>query len=162
MPTSLLLMLVITFLYAGYNLFIKISSNHVPIQLSSTLLATIALQISALSVSCLIVAGLLIRGESIPALPITAYSWAILAGLCVGFAELGYFFLFRGFAGAPPMPANIAIPFIVSGTIVIAVIFAWLILREPMTLQKVVGMVLIAVGVAAIYMDFKPGAVTGS
>jgi len=146
-------MLAITFLYAGYNLFIKVSSSHMPTDLSSSLLATIALQITALSLSCLFAAGLLLRGDTMVALPFSAYAWAILAGLCVGLAEIGYFFLFRGFGDSPPMPANIAIPFIVSGTIVVALAFAWLILGETMTWQKVAGICLITMGVATIYMD---------
>ena len=162
MPSSLLLMLVITFAYAGYNLFIKVSSNYMPTDLSSTLLATIALQVAALSVSCVAAAVLLLRGDSMMALPMSAYTWAMLAGLCAGLAEIGYFFLFRGFGGAPPMAANIAIPFIVSGTIVIAVIFAWLVLKETMTWQKAAGMLLIAVGVATIYIDHKPAGLAGS
>ena len=51
------------------------------------------------------------------------------------------------------MSANVAIPFIVSGTIVVTVIIAWLLFREPMTWQKVLGTVLIVSGVATIYLD---------
>ncbi len=161
MSISLFLMLAITFLYAGYNLFIKISSNHLPTDLASTLLAAVVLQVTALTVSCVLIAGLLIRGETIASLPLQAYSWAVLAGMCIGLAEVSYFFLFRGFGETPPMPATIAIPFIVSGTIVVAVIFAWLALKEPLSWQKLIGMILIAAGVATMYINHKPAGLAG-
>ena len=153
MSTSLILLLLITFLYAGYNLLIKVSSSYVPLEASSTILATIALQIAALLASCLFAAALMVRGATALALPSSAYLWAVLAGLCIGTAEIAYFYLFRGIASAPPMSANVAIPFIVSGTIVVTVIIAWLLFREPMTWQKVLGTVLIVSGVATIYLD---------
>ena len=162
MSTPLFLLLVITFLYAGYNLLIKVSTTHVPLESSSTILATIALQIAALSVSCIFAAGLLIRGGSSLALPSPAYAWAILAGLCIGGAEICYFYLFRGVAGHPPFPANISIPIIVSGTIVITVLLAWLMLKEPLTLRKIVGTILVIFGVVVIYMDSKFTALTGT
>ena len=153
MSTPLVLLLVITFLYAGYNLLIKVSTSHVPLESSSTILATIALQIAALSVSCIFAAGLLIRGGGSLALPSPAYAWAILAGLCIGGAEICYFYLFRGVAGHPPFPANIAIPFIVSGTIVLTVLIAWLTLKEPLSWQKIIGAILVVTGVVVIYLD---------
>ena len=39
MSTPLILLLLITFLYAGYNLLIKVSSSYVPLEASSTILA---------------------------------------------------------------------------------------------------------------------------
>ena len=162
MSTPLVLLLVITFLYAGYNLLIKVSTSHVPLESSSTILATIALQIAALSVSCIFAAGLLMRGGSSLALPSPAYMWAILAGLCIGGAEIGYFYLFRGIAGHPPFPANIAIPFIVSGTIVLTVLITWLTLKEPLSWQKIIGTILVVVGVVVLYMDSRYPTLTGT
>lgn len=162
MSTSLILLLVITFLYAGYNLLIKVSSSYVPLEASSTILATITLQIAALLISCLFATALMVRGATSLALPSSAYLWAALAGLCIGAAEIAYFYLFRGVASAPPIAANIAIPFIVSGTIVVTVIIAWLLFREPMTWQKVLGTVLIVAGVATIYLDRQPFGIASS
>ena len=162
MSTPLILLLLITFLYAGYNLLIKVSSSYVPLEASSTILATIALQIAALLVSCLFAAALMVRGATALALPSSAYLWAVLAGLCIGTAEIAYFYLFRGIASVPPMSANVAIPFIVSGTIVVTVIIAWLLFREPMTWQKVLGTVLIVSGVATIYLDRGISGTVGS
>lgn len=162
MSASIILLLVITFLYAGYNLLIKVSSSYVPVEVSSTIFATITLQVAALLISCLFAAGLIVRGAASLALPPPAYLWAALAGLCIGVAEIAYFYLFRGVASAPPMPANIAIPIIVSGTIVVAVIIAWLLFREPMTWQKALGTVLIVAGVATIYLDREHTGIIGA
>ncbi len=155
MSVSLLLLLLITFLYAGYNLLIKVSTSYVPIESSSTILATIALQVSALAVSCVFVAGLIARGGNALGLPTSAYLWAALAGICIGCAEIAYFYLFRGVADSPPIAANIAIPFVVSGTVVVAIFLAWIFLKEALSWQKAFGMLLIVAGVMAIYLDDK-------
>ncbi len=161
MSATLFLLLIITFLYAGYNLLIKVSSGFVPITASSTILATIALQLAALVVSCLFATGLLVRGASALSLPTSAYVWAVLAGICIGGAEIGYFYLFRGIAGAPPLAANIAIPFIVSGTIVVTALAAWLTFNESLSWQKGFGIALIIIGVITIYLDKKPAGLVG-
>lgn len=161
MSNSLFLLLAITSLYAGYNLLIKVSSSFVEDTTASTILATISLQTVALFVSCLFATGLLLRGGTTFSLPPTAFVWAALAGVCIGFAEIGYFYLFRGMENTPPVAANIAIPFIVSGTIVIALLLSWLVLREPASIKKVLGALLIVIGVATIYFDKKPDAIIG-
>ena len=152
MYASITLLLTITFLYAGYNLFIKISSGHVADFATSTILATIALQLSALIVSCAFVAGLLIRGNHILALSTPVYAWAAAAGVCIGVAEIGYFYLFRGVMGSDPIPANIAIPCIVGGTTFIAMIFSWLVLQESMTELRFLGGTMIIGGVIVMFM----------
>ncbi len=150
-------------MYAGYNLLIKVSSSYVPIESTSIIFATMTLQFAALVASCVFAAGLLIRGElSFALLPTSAISWAALAGFSIGCAEIGYFFLFRGFGDSPPMSANIAIPFIVSGTIVVTLIIAWLLFKEPLSWQKILGTILVVAGVATIYLDKKPEAIVGA
>ena len=62
MYASLLLLITITTLYAAYNLLIKASTDLVPVTSTSTILATIALQISALAISSVFAIGLLLRG----------------------------------------------------------------------------------------------------
>ena len=51
MWTGILLLTAITALYAGYNLLVKVSSNHVPESATTTVLATICLQLAALAAS---------------------------------------------------------------------------------------------------------------
>ena len=62
MYASLILLLGVTSLYAGYNLLVKVSSGHVPAVATTPILATIALQVAALAVSAAFAAGLVLRG----------------------------------------------------------------------------------------------------
>ncbi len=48
---GLLLLVTVTTLYAGYNLLIKVSVSHVPAAATSTIVATICLQVAALPAS---------------------------------------------------------------------------------------------------------------
>ena len=59
---TILLLISVTVLYAGYNLLVKISSEHVPNLATSTVMATICLQIAALAVSSIFAIYLLNRG----------------------------------------------------------------------------------------------------
>ena len=151
MYASLLLLLAITTLYAGYNILIKFSSDLVPESVTSTILATIALQFAALAISSVYAITLLIKGGQALALPAGAFGWAIAAGLCIGAAEIGYFYLFRGVGGGAPMLANLAIPTIVGGTIVITLLVSWLILSEPVTGLRVFGAALAVVGIVTMF-----------
>ena len=154
MYASLILLFVITVLYAGYNLFIKVSSSVVPVAATSTILATITLQVAALAISSVFAIGLLLRGNQILTLSVSAYTWAAVAGLCIGAAEIGYFYLFRGVFNSEPMSANIAIPCIVGGTILVTVIVSWLALQEPFSWSKLLGAALI---VSGVIVTFVPG-----
>ena len=153
MYAPLLLLLTVTFLYAGYNLLIKVSSNYVPAETTSTILATITLQVAALTISCIFAVGLLIRGASTLTLTTPALLWAAAAGLCIGTAEIGYFYLFRGSLGSAPVNANLAIPVIVGGTILVTIVVSWLLLREPMTWMKFFGAILIVIGVVMMFLN---------
>ena len=151
MYASLTLLLAITALYAGYNLLVKVSSGHVPAAATTPILGTIALQAAALAVSAVFAAGLLIRGGHVLAISSTAFAWAVAAGVCIGAAEIGYFYLFRGVGGAEPMPANVAIPVIVSGAIVLTVLVSWFVLREPFTWVRLLGAALVVAGVVTLF-----------
>ena len=153
MYLSLTLLLAVTVFYAGYNLLVKVSSGHVPAVATTPILATITLQAAALAVSAAFAAGLVLRGGHVLAVSAPAVSWAVAAGLCIGAAEIGYFYLFRGVAGNEPMPANVAIPIIISGTIVLTLLVSWLVFREPFTWVRVVGAALVVVGVVTLFAD---------
>jgi len=153
--SSLLLIAVITALYASYNLLVKVSSDYVPVNVTSTVLATICLQVAALTASLCFLSFLLARGGQVLMLSTRAYLWAASAGLCIGVAEIFYFYLFRGGEGREAVAANVAIPIIVSGTIAITLIVSYFLFREPLTpvqlggtLLVIAGMALIAVGAA--------------
>ena len=56
------LLAAVTILYAGYNVLIKVSGGYVPAGVTSTILATICLQIAALLTSVIFISILALRG----------------------------------------------------------------------------------------------------
>ncbi len=148
---GLLLLVTVTTLYAGYNLLIKVSAGHVPAAATSTIAATICLQIAALMTSILFLSIALIRGGQVLQLTWGAYVWAAAAGLCIGGAEIAYFYLFGGIGTIKPMAANVVIPTVVSGTIVITAIAAYFIFRESLTPIQFAGVGCIILGVLLLY-----------
>ena len=153
MYLSLVILLGVTALYAGYNLLVKVSSGYVPAAATTPILATMSLQAAALAVSVAFAAGLALQGGHVLAVSRAAVVWAVAAGLCIGAAEIGYFYLFRGVGGGEPMAANVAIPVIVSGAIVLAVVVSWLVFREPFTWTRLLGAALVASGVVVLFAD---------
>ena len=153
------LLCLITLLYAGYNLFIKVSGGHVPETASTTLLATLCVQVFALAASSIFFAFLSVQGGHSFRLNQSVYLYAAAAGLCIGAAEIGYFYLFGGVGGIKPMAANVAIPAIVTGTIVITMIVAHFLLRETLTLWQVGGAVLVAGGIVMLFLGGRAGPV---
>ncbi len=151
MYPSIILLLFVTALYAGYNVFVKVSTNYVPSQTTTTIVATISLQAAALLVSCVFAAGLLARGGAVFSISAPALAWAVVAGMCIGAAEIGYFYLFRGVFGQPGIAANLAIPIVVSGTILLAVLASWLFLNETLGWTKIAGGMLIVGGVILMF-----------
>ena len=150
------LLAIVTVCYAGYNLFIKVSGNHVPADATTALLGTICLQLAALLVSLVFFFLLHVKGGHTFQLTGKAYLWAVFAGVCIGAAEIGYFYLFSGlgFNGAAnPMPANVVIPVVVSGTIVIAMIFSVVALKESLSINQLFGSVLIVAGVVLFFVN---------
>jgi drug/metabolite transporter (DMT)-like permease len=145
------LLAAVTILYAGYNLLIKVSGTYVPAAATTTILATISVQLAALLTSALFLGVLALRGGQVFALSPGSYFWAVLAGLCIGSAEIGYFYLFGGVGLARPMAAAVAIPTIVSGTVVIALLFSALVLGEKIAWNQIAGGTLIVLGIATVF-----------
>ncbi len=148
---GLLLLVTVTALYAGYNLLIKVSVSHVPVAATSTIVATIFLQLAALTTSIVFLSVAVIRGGQVLQLSSAAYIWAAAAGLCIGGAEIAYFYLFRGLGTSGPMAANVVIPTVVSGTIVITAIAAYVVFRESLAPMQLAGMGCIILGMLLLY-----------
>ena len=156
MWAGILLLTAITALYAGYNLLVKVSSSHVPESATSTVLATICLQLAALSASATFAALLIVRGGHVLTLSSAAYAWAVGAGLCIGLAEIGYFYLFRGVGGSGPVAASVAIPVIVTGTVVLTMLLSYFALKESLSAMQVAGTVVVVIGIAMIFSEGFP------
>ena len=127
------------------------SGNQVPSTATTTIMATIFLQIAALVVSLVFLGILSLKGGHSFQLTTATYLWAVLAGLCIGLAEIGYFYLFGNLSGTEPMQASTAIPVIVSGTIVIALVFSVLVLNERPAWNQLLGSVLIVAGIVVSF-----------
>ena len=153
MWTGVLLLSAITALYAGYNLLVKVSSNHVPESATSTVLATICLQLAALAASGTFAIVLLARGGHVLKLSPAAYAWAAGAGLCIGLAEIGYFYLFRGVGGSGPVAASVAVPVIVTGTVVLTMLLSVVALRESLGGMQIAGTAVVVIGIAMIFSE---------
>ena len=145
-----LLLILVTMFYAGYNILVKVSVDHALGTATTTILATISLQLAALSASLIFAIFLYLRGGHVFTLPTASFGWAILAGICIGGAEIGYFYLFSGFGLRQSMPASVAIPVVVSGTIVISVLLGFFLMREDLGWQNLMGTALLCIGMFLI------------
>ena len=150
---SIVLLIAVTILYAGYNLFIKISGGYVPASATTTVAATICLQLAALFTSVIFLIFLIFRGGHVFALSTGSYLWAIIAGLCIGGAELGYFYLFGGIGVTKPMAASVVVPVIVAGTIAITLLLSYLVLKESIAWNQLLGCILIVFGIIALFAN---------
>lgn len=148
------LLLLITAGYAAYNLLVKVSSSYSGSS-ASPIMATISLQLAALSVSLIYLVYLARQPLSL-VLPGRAYFWAIAAGICIGLAEVMYFYLFRGVAGEKPIAASTAIPFVVGGTIVIVLAVSSILFRETLNQGQWIGVGLTFAGMSILVIN-SPG-----
>jgi drug/metabolite transporter (DMT)-like permease len=149
---ALLLLAATTTLYAGYNLFVKQSADHIGTVATTTIGATIALQIAALSTSLIFALILKTQGGHSISLPTGAYAWAMVAGLCIGIAEILYFYLFAGIAGMQPLRVSVVTPTIVAGTIVITLLAAWLLFGEILGGYQLLGALFVVVGILLLFV----------
>lgn len=150
--TPMTLLLLTTVFYAGYNVFMKVAGDHVPETASTPIVANIVLQIAALATSLVFVAVLAGRGTSVLGLTAGTYGWAVLAGVCIGLAEITYLYVFSGLGGdGEPVRAGVAIPFVVGGTILIAVLASVLVFREGLGWSQLAGAALIVVGLVVLF-----------
>ncbi len=147
--------MLITLCYSGYNLLIKVSMSHAESTITSPILAAICLQFSALVVSVAYLLTMVKDSVSISDFPLGAYAWAVGAGICIGIAEILYFYLFRGFEGEAPIQASTAIPVVVGGTILITVLVSALLFRESISYSQWFGATMAFAGM--VVLAFNPG-----
>lgn len=152
---AVLLLTLVTLAYAGYNILIRVSGGHTPAGASTTILATLCLQAGAVIASTCFLAFLLVQGGHSFRLTTPAYLWALGAGLCIGLAEVGYFYLFGGVAGIRPLPAGLVVPVVVTGTVVLSLLASWLLLREGVGTMQLLGAGLIVAGILVMYLGSR-------
>ena len=154
---AIVLLSLVTLFYAGYNLFVKAAGGHVPREATTTILATFCVQAGAVMSAATFLAFLALQGGHGFKLSQPVYLLAATAGLCIGAAEVGYFYLFGGVGGIRPLPASLAIPTIVSGTIVITLLVSIFLFGERLTLVQLLGAVLVVAGIVAMFAGRREG-----
>ncbi len=75
-----------------------------------------------------------------------------MAGLCIGGVEIADFNLFGGIGTEKPMAADIAVPTIVSGTIVITMPVAVLLFKESRSWSQLAGGACVLPGILPLYL----------
>lgn len=148
--SAIVLLILVTVLYAGYNVFVKAATDSALDTATSTILATIALQATALMVSFCFAAMLLFKGDAQLSPGNTSLAWAATAGLCIGIGEIAYFYLFRGSASDPGMAASVAIPVVVSGALAISVVAGLVFFKESLNTGQILGLLLALAGVGTL------------
>jgi len=156
---AIVLLTLVTLAYAGYNLFIKVAGGHAPAEATTTVLATLILQIGAISTSIIFLGFLSLQGGHVFKLSTPTYLYALVAGLCIGVAEIAYLYLFGGVGSIKPLPANLVIPTVVTGTIVITLIASWLIFKEHLSTAQLFGAAMIVGGIVVLFAGHKAQAV---
>ena len=152
MFNNLFVILLVTLSYAGYNIFIKLSSSQ-NINNTNNIAATLFLQFFALIVTSVFSIYLYSKGEKIFVLTSKAYLYAMIAGISIGIAEIGYFYIFNESNPSGASKANTAIPIILGGTILISMFFSFFIFRESFNLQKILGTFFIIFGIYLVLQN---------
>lgn len=145
------LLVLVTLFYAAYNFLVKISSRNVPDGTTTTILLTVTLQGAALVLSLCFIGYLLVRGSHSFAVTPTAFAWAAGAGLAIGAAEVCYFYLFTGLGGYAPAPANVVIPTVVTGTVVLSMLAGIVFLGESAGWRQWTGAALVVAGIVLMF-----------
>lgn len=157
---SILVLITVTLLYTAYNVLAKLSSNHVPDYASTPVLATLCLQASSMIASLCVLGVTALRGGAKFSLTPKAYIYAAAAGFCIGFVDIGVFFLFTGFGKTPPMDIGIVVPTLKAGTIVLVMFFSAFVFKEILKWPQWLGAALIVTGIVLLFVktDATPAA----
>lgn len=125
--------------FGAYNVFIKLGSGKI-----DHVLGAVVLQVVAALVGGAYALVLKLSGKE---LPVTreGLGYAALAGVAVGIAEILTFVVYT--RGAP---ASLGTPIIMGGSIVITAAVGATLLKERFGLPQVLGIILVATGIALI------------
>jgi transporter family protein len=135
----LLLAVITAFCLGLYNFFIKLASGSIHQVAGAVLLQLVAAMVGGFLL-------LYIKStRQVVSISQTGVLYSCLAGLSVGVAEILTFYVFT--KGAP---ASVGTPVIVGGSVAIAAMLGWLLLREQISLGQVLGVGLIVAGVALL------------
>ena len=74
----------------------------------------------------------------------------MIAGISIGIAEIGYFFLFNPTNTNGALNANVAIPIVLGGTILITLFLSFYYFKETYNFNKIIGALFIIIGIYLI------------
>lgn len=141
MPWFILVILTAVF-FGLYNFFIKVSAGQIQQILGAVILQAVALLLGGIVLVYLKWKGVPLHtsGQGI--------IYAILAGICVGMAEITSFYVF-----SKGVNASIGIPVIVGGTVLVGALLGIVFLKETVSWVQLTGIMLIlsGVGILAYY-----------
>ncbi len=136
----LLLALLGAFCFGAYNVFIKIASGYI-----HEITGAVILQFVAAFAGLGILLYLKFKGNEVIEISQKGVYYSILAGLCVGGAEILSFLVF-----GKGVPASTGIPIIIGGAIVVGAVIGVLFLKEKITVFNIVGTILVVLGILLI------------
>ena len=70
-----------------------------------------------------------------------------------GLRRSGISTCFRGVGGTGPVAANVAVPVIVTGTVVLTMLLSFFALRESLGAMQIAGTVVVVIGIAMIFSN---------
>lgn len=135
----ILLAVLTAVLYGAYNFFIKLSSGHI-----NQIVGAMILQIVAALVGASILLYLKLTHATF-AISSKGVTYAVIAGVMVGLAEIASFFLF-----SKGIPASTGIPIIIGGSVIVGAALGLLFLKESFGLLQFFALILIVVGVVIL------------
>ncbi|MFW0862420.1 MAG: EamA family transporter [Candidatus Komeilibacteria bacterium] len=122
--------------FGFYNFFTKISADKL-----NPIIALVFITGSSFLVALVIALLFKLSGQEL-VLSKNSISIPILAGVFTGIAEMFYLFMFT--KGAPLSIGN---PLVVGGTIIVAVLLGMIIIKEPLSWVKAIGILVTLLGV---------------
>ncbi len=136
----LLLALLGAFCFGAYNVFIKIASGYI-----HEITGAVILQFVAAFAGLGVLLYLKFRGNEVIEISQKGIYYSILAGLCVGGAEILSFIVF-----GKGVPASTGIPIIIGGAIVVGAVIGVLFLKEKITVFNILGTIFVVLGILLI------------
>lgn len=120
-----------------YNVFIKVGSTRIEQVLGAVVLQVVATLLGAGFLLYLRLTGAPLFASGAGLL------YSVLAGACVGLAEILSFVVF-----ARGAPASAGTPIIMGGAVLVATLVGMTLLKEGLSLSRLGGVALIAIGIA--------------
>jgi bacterial/archaeal transporter family protein len=128
-----------TISFGFYNFFTKLSADKLSPPVAFAIMAATALIVALIGIAFYKIAGmeLVFTKEKL--------IFPVLAGVSTGLAEIFYLSMF-----AKDAPLAIGNPFVVGGTIIVAIVLGLLILKEPIGLYKGIGILVTLIGIVIL------------